>query len=140
MSDHSSPWASESPRGSEKLRVTIPVQGRVLPDLRACISCSTLTLLLRKETYTNNPGTEIRESGQTLDFPGSGLNLISATTSSGRKRPSEHLSFPKQNLGLWLSSISGAHLHPEPVFVKQEQDLRINMNDTSERYRRAQHP
>lgn len=42
---------------------------------------------------------------------------------------------PKQNLRLWLSSMSGTHLHPEPVLVKQEQDLRINMN-VLERYRR----
>ena len=48
--------------------MTMLGQGRVLPDLRTCTSCFPLTLQLSEKTYTNNPVTEIRGCGQTLDW------------------------------------------------------------------------
>ena len=35
---------------------------------------------------------------------------------------------PKQDFRLWLSRISWAHFSPEPVLIKQEQDLRVNVS------------
>lgn len=62
------PWALESPRGSEQLTVTMVGQGRALPDLRTCTSCFPLILLLSGKASTNNPVTEIRACGKTLDW------------------------------------------------------------------------
>lgn len=100
---HSPPRASESPRGSEQLAMTMPLQGMILSGLRACISCWTLTLLLRGETCINNPVIEIRDSGQTLRSHGSRLKLISATITLLWEEKMESL--PEQNVRLQLSSI-----------------------------------